>query len=445
MLKRFAQMMKWPNLRDTLDTLYQRADDDSLDSISSDSMAFFSGLVLPGPTFPFLLMNSLIDVDPDRATDDLALLSHMQPHCGFQYRNSYTYWSSTSIVGKVLAPTCHDVGGWVGPARPSADLGRSQIARIRSRRCRQRVSAADVASMSQRSDPLGPPAELYPVKEYALIPVDPDETIDTVRIELLTFRPVGEGTGSRVASGATDRKASGGSVTQPSTSKGIGGPASDSAPRWYDALVQFAIDGVSYPIRLAYDVSFVSAWPCSDGPHPLFFDYVFSRVRVDQILEIRDWGGAAARLQRQYYGNLRSAGQSRATTTGLGGGGGLSARSSPAPPLPGAAGAAAASSSSAVTPDKGKDPVLPKTSQATSLGGGAGGGGSVGTGGGVDDDDDDEKVLLIECFGVPDNEVLARAWCAQYGLSAIVADLKRTWCVLPSLQRTLSSTRLLIH
>ena len=65
-------------------------------------------------------MNSLIDIDPDRATDDLALLTPLHPNCGFQYRSSHTYWTSTSVVGKVLAPTCLEVAGWVGPARPTA-------------------------------------------------------------------------------------------------------------------------------------------------------------------------------------------------------------------------------------------------------------------------------------------------------------------------------------
>lgn len=48
MIKRFAQMMKWPNLRETLEALRQGDKASSLDAISSHAMAFFSGLVLPG-------------------------------------------------------------------------------------------------------------------------------------------------------------------------------------------------------------------------------------------------------------------------------------------------------------------------------------------------------------------------------------------------------------
>lgn len=278
------------------------------------------------PTFPFLMMNALIDIDPDKATDDLALLSHLSPHCGFQYRNSCTYWSTSSIVGKVVAPTCHAVAGWVGPGRPTVDLGRSQIARIRCRKPRQRLTAEDVQTMSERSDPLGPPTEVFPVKEYKLIAPDVDEIVDTVRIELLSFKP------------CSDRP-------------------SESGPRWFDATVQFAIDGISWPLRLAYDVSFISAWPCSDGPHPLFFDYVYRVIKADEIVNVKDWGSL--------YGSDP-----------------WSSRSSPA----------TGASSKAATHDY-----------------------------------DDEKVLVVEAFGVTDNEVLARAWCSHWGLSAVIADSQKTW------------------
>lgn len=46
---------------------------------------------------------------------------------------------------------------------------------------------------------------------------------------------------------------------------------------------------------------------------------------------------------------------------------------------------------------------------------------------GEEDENDDEKVLVVEAFGVRDNEVLARAWCSHWGLSAVVADIRRTW------------------
>lgn len=271
-------------------------------------------------------MNTLVDIDPDEATDDLALLTHLQPQCGFQYRKSYTYWSASCIVGKVLAPTCLEVGGWIGPARPTT-LESSEIARIRCRRPKQRITPEDVTSMSERSDPLGPPAEVFPVSEYKLLMPDVDDFVDTVRVELL---------------GLTS--------TLPSRQ--------DHGPRWFDASIQFAIDGVSWPLRLNYDVFFISAWPCSLGPHPLFFDYVYTVIKADEIVNMRDWGSPSGLGERSV--NSTPVGGSKPMNSAL-------------------------------------------------------------------DDDDAERVLVVEAFGAPDNEVLARAWCSHWGLSAVVADIKKTW------------------
>ena len=331
-------------------------------------MAFFSGLVFPGSTFPFLIMNSLVDVDPDRATDELALLTHLHPNCGFQYRGSYTYWTASSIVGKVIAPTCHSLAGWVGPARPTVNLARSQIARIRSWRPRQRpvLTPEDAQTMAERSDPLGPPAPAFPVAEYELALPDTDDTDanglePTVRVELLGLRP------------CADR-------------------APEPGPKWFDASVQFAIDGVSWPFRLDFDVNFVSAWPCSDGPHPLFFDYVYAVAKAADLVSIKDWNGVY--------------------------------------------------NSQASSPN-----MSPKSAAAVPAGGSPNGGGSShrdanGNGNGStsangngrsngaeppQEQDDEERVLVVEAFGVPDNEVLARAWCSHWGLSAIIADIRKTW------------------
>ncbi|KAJ4173280.1 hypothetical protein NW754_012287 [Fusarium falciforme] len=368
MLRRFAQMMRWPNLDETLDNMKQKDSEMSLDEVSSDAFAFFSGLVLPGQTFPFLIMNTLLDLDPDNATNELALLSHMHPQCGFQYRNSYTYWSATCIVGKVLAPTCHGVAGWVGPARTTTDLAPSQIARIRSRKPKQRMSDKDVESMGERSDPLGPPAEVYPVDEYQPVAPKggPDDAVDTVRIELLSLK-------------AADRP--------------DGASPTSSGSRLFDATVQFAIDGVSWPLRLMYDVSFVAAWPCSEGPHPLFFDYIYTAIRVDSIVGVRDWGGL--------YGGPPS----------------HSVRSSPGPGMM-------------------QGPYRDMFSHSFGHNRLQG---HLFDHGANEEEDDDEKVLVVEAFGVRDNEVLARAWCSHWGLSAIVADVQKT-CMACAIREAYAAT-----
>ena len=344
MLKKFAATMKWPNLNDTLDSIRELEEEPASEAPSSDAFAFLSGLVLPGvslrrpwsilvtkqsqPTFSFIIMNTLIDIDPDEATDELALLSNMHPTCGFQYRNSHTYWSTSCIVGKVMAPTCQSLAGWAGPCRPTPDLGRSQIARIRTRRPRQLLRVEDVESMAERSDPLGPPSQVYPVEEYVLVKPNTAHVCDSARVEVLTLREVP-------------------------------GEEAQAGPKLFDATVQVAVDGVSWPLRLAYDVSFISAWPCCDGPHVLFFDYIYKTVPADELVKVNNWGGLYNKSSK-------------------------SARSTPAP--------------------------MGSMDQQQGL-----------------DQHQEEEVLVVEALGVADNQVLARAWCAHWGLSAVVADIGHTW------------------
>ena len=52
---------------------------------------------------------------------------------------------------------------------------------------------------------------------------------------------------------------------------------------------------------------------------------------------------------------------------------------------------------------------------------------------------DEEKVLVVEAFGVADNEVLARAWCAHWGLNAIVADVGKT-CMSCAIREAYAAT-----
>jgi hypothetical protein len=100
-LRRFARAMKWPNLVKVDDVLKERdPKTKTIEDRSSDTMSYCTGVILPGVTLPWLVINSLIDCDDDAGATSLAALTHMYPHSGFQYRST-TYWSSTSIVGKV--------------------------------------------------------------------------------------------------------------------------------------------------------------------------------------------------------------------------------------------------------------------------------------------------------------------------------------------------------
>lgn len=359
------------------------------------------------------MMNALVDIDPDRATDDLALLTHLQPHCGFQHRNSYTYWTSSCIVGKVLAPTCREVAGWVGPALPTFDLGRSQIARVRARKPRLLITPEDVASMGERSDPLGPPAEVYPVKEYVLLPgaPDPDDwdhrgrgrggAADTIRIEQINLADAKMATNithnnNNSHSNNLNTNSSGNPHNSSEPLPPVGGGG--GPPKVFDASILFAIDGASWPLNLQYDVSFVCAWPCSDGPHPLFFDYAYTAVRADEVVRVRNWGKPGASI-------VEPPGSGSASGSGSGARGGKKYQNL-----------------------TGGVPRSSKNNGIGDSGSGNGNGNENGNGIGIGSEGEDtERVLVVEAYGVSDNEVLARAWCAHWGLSAVVADVRRTW------------------
>jgi hypothetical protein len=164
-----------------------------------------------------------------------------------------------------------------------------------------------------------------------LVLPDRDEIPNVVRIEKLALKPV--------LSETTQKEKS----------------LADS--RLYDACIQFAIDGSSWLLCLSFDVSYVCAYPCAGGPHPLFHDYVHKAVKVNEILTIRDWGGLS---------NVPNLSLSAGDTS----------------------------------------EQISSTKQ---------------------DKNDAERVLVIEAFGIPDYEVLARAWASHWGLSAIVASLHKTW------------------
>lgn len=70
--------MKWPNLA-KVDNVLKERDPEAipLEERSSDSMSWFTGMILPGPTLPWLLMNTLVDCDDDVGPNSLAALTHV--------------------------------------------------------------------------------------------------------------------------------------------------------------------------------------------------------------------------------------------------------------------------------------------------------------------------------------------------------------------------------
>ncbi|ORY18007.1 hypothetical protein BCR34DRAFT_583273 [Clohesyomyces aquaticus] len=342
-LKLFAETLKWPNM-DEIDYVLDEKDtkEKALEDRSADAMSWFSGIILPGRTLPWLIMNSLIDCDRDTG-EALKYLTHMHPAAGFQYRAN-TYWSSQCIVGKVLgaARGVTQIAGWIGPCIYTPDLKRTECVRVRQQPSKDpRLTTKDVETMDIRTNPLGPQDTTYPVDDYEVPMPDTDEVSDLIRVEKLSFVP------------AKDQSSS--------SRQGAG------APLTFDVAISFACGGTSWPMRLKYDVDFIQAFPCHQGPHVLYYGFPYKAKRVDEgLVDMDDWGRQSGRTSRP-------------------------------PSRP---------SSSRSSPSNKKALALTAPNEDAHV--------------------QVKKVLVIEALGVSDNEVFARAWCADKGHSAIVANIKET-------------------
>ncbi|KAL7268906.1 hypothetical protein RUND412_008451 [Rhizina undulata] len=347
-LRNFAWTLKWPNMHEVeyaLSESEQEAPSEYLEDKSVNCMSWFTGLLLPGKSMPWILMNALTDLDPD-VPEEFRDLDQTVLNLGFQYRG-HTYWSWECIVGKVLGAALgvSHIAGWIGPCSASADLERSEVALINQAPPKGNcIAARDVRNMAENSDPLGAFQTKFPVTDYNLVVPDPDDAVDSIRIERLNFsasasNPMGIHTQGLLESGG-DRSGKRPFIT-------------------FDASITFAITvekrARSWKVSLRHDTPFIAAYPCTNGPHALFCEYQYRSVKADKLVEIQNWG--------------------------ISGGG---------------------------------------------------------TGSELDDDYDDdeeddvesthevEEVLVVEAFGVPDNEVFARAWCSFWGLPAVTADVGKT-------------------
>ncbi|KAF2129038.1 hypothetical protein P153DRAFT_341481 [Dothidotthia symphoricarpi CBS 119687] len=338
-LRLFAATLKWPNMDEVEYVLEERdMEEKAVEDRSADAMSWFSGIILPGRTLPWLIMNSLIDCDRD-TKEALNHLTHMQPSSGFQYRAN-TYWSSQCIVGKVLgaARGVKQIAGWIGPCIYTPDLKRTECVKVKQlESVDPKLTPRDVEFLGERSHPLGPTETSYPIDDYEVPLPDTKNVTDLIRIEKLNFKPAKD---------------------QPSSTRKVSG-----SPLVFDASIFFAFGGDTWPMKLRYDVDFINAFPCHQGPHVLFYDFTYKAIKIGQgLVDLHDWARQSGRHSRP-----------------------SSTRSSP----------------------KKNALALPNEHTRTAH-------------------EQVTNVLAIEALGVSDNEVFARAWCAHHGLSAIVANIKET-------------------
>lgn len=177
--------------------------------------------------------------------------------------------------------------------------------------------------------------------------------------------------------------------------------------------------GESWPLELRYDVDFIAGMPCHEGPHGtfpssllpsplytqrsrptdfippvLFWDFAYRAIKVDTgLVHLNDWA-----LQSRPSSNLSTAMIPHV----------------PSPPP-----------SHIYTPP----PSSSSTSHPLSSGFHSNSLALLSHPAYRSADPNYngvEKVLVIEALGVSDNEVFARAWCAHWGFSAIVANIRET-------------------
>jgi len=358
--------LKWPNMPE-VEFILSEVDnkEKALEDRSVSCMSWFTGLVLPGGTMPWVLMKSLIDCDPDTPAS-MRSLSHMSPNAGLQWRGS-TYWSWLCIVGKVLgaAKGVRQMCGWIGPLPTSPELQRSEVVLINQAPALGHLTPSDIHNMTANSEAYPENDSLLHVDDYDMIIPDLDDPTDSIRLERLNFQKTtatsttlmgivqaGSQRGpSRPASSVSGRTTSGRSTSSRSMTSRSSVGLYTNPPTLYDASITFAIASKSWRVYLRHDTSFIAAYPCKNGPHVLYNAYDFRIVRPDKLTEIKNWGSNVA------------------------------------------------------------------TDDASSENGSE-----------IYYNNEVEEVLVIEAFGVGDNEVFSRAWCSYWGLDAVVADADNT-CV----------------
>lgn len=345
----FARNMKWVDMHDVVRMLEEDSDGGiPLEFQNAHTSSWITGTILPGPSACWLAMRCLIDCDPTIGNAPHGF-DKMESNFGFQY-GGCTYWYFENIVGKVLGALrgVNQDYGWVGPCIPSDDLFPLQTVLIHAEDVPVKPSKSRVRRIAARSAPLGPPAPRYPVRDYILPLPDTSTIVDSVRIQKLALNPH--------------------SLPPPSSS-------ATNDPTTYDAALVFAVENQVIPVRLRYNVSFIHAPPCRDGPHPLFWDYAYQAIKVDELLlDLRSWNGVSVDDPQPPRSDNDGSASSYSSFT---------------------------SSSSGASGSAYSTDTMKKKKKKTPLG--------------------PESVLVVEAFGVEDNEVLARAWAAHIGFSAVVA------------------------
>lgn len=262
-LLEFGRHLKWPRFSQVEESII--IDEDRItpnEKGSAQAMTWVSGLIVPGTSLSWLIMAALLAYDRD-ATRVSRKFIMFRPNFGFQYRG-WSYWYFQCIIAKVMA-AAKDVEqstGWVGPVYFSATLASDQCVLVSQYEPPRTLSERNVLNLKAQSDVLGPPADDYPVRDYISLKLR-TKAIHGIQFQRLEFRT------------AFRDKQTGNML--------------------YDSCALFVFPGFfssTIPVRLRYNVDFITAPPCHSGPHVLYNGYRYQIVPVDQIWRCNFWGGA---------------------------------------------------------------------------------------------------------------------------------------------------------
>ncbi|KAJ3496635.1 hypothetical protein NLG97_g2514 [Lecanicillium saksenae] len=135
-LLRFVKEMHWPYEEEVRDAVRQlRLADPAQMSYEMTSWDWVNGMVFPGSFFTLGVVTVITSMSPSLREKGKVLgttVSVRRGNFGIMYADA-SYWSSRSIIGKVLAPMASAkptdkkvrtkcVGGWVGPCPPATFL-----------------------------------------------------------------------------------------------------------------------------------------------------------------------------------------------------------------------------------------------------------------------------------------------------------------------------------
>ena len=129
----------------------------------------------------------------------------------------------------------------------------------------QILKKTGVNSVLARSNTLGPEADYYSTELYEHVSLDTRNVVDTIKFKDLALTPI--------------------VCRQPNPSNGI---------LLCKASLNFNFYENPWPLRLLYDVTFISAAKCRQGPHFLWKDYHYRAVKIDDLPAIRSFNGIAA-------------------------------------------------------------------------------------------------------------------------------------------------------